>query len=147
MFASKTCLGALALGISLALVPAAMAQNAGSSDLSPWDDNADTVVDSAEFCSGFQDAGVFANWDVNEDDVLTESEFDIGIDDKIGHLDESIGEEAFGEWDTDANGRLTQKEFCEGVHAGYDADENGTLDATELAPMSDHMLEEDPAGH
>lgn len=130
-----TCLGAFGLGLTI--IPAVVAQ-----DLNEWDINADSGIDTEEFCTGFEDLGVFANWDINVDDQLSEEEFDTGISDKIGSLEERFGSGAYDTWDANSDGTLTHAEFCEGAYAGYDADESGVLEEPEFGDVGDDLGDE-----
>lgn len=124
-----------------------------STSFADFDTNADGSLDQEEFSTSFQNnfsesdtdadgslsedefnAANFSNADADDDGFVDEDEFNAG---RTGMFGRFAGDDAFGEFDTDGDGVLTNEEFGTGFSGtdwfkSYDMDEDNTINDTEF---------------
>lgn len=144
MFDRKIITGMAALGLSLGLVaaPATAATHTISNDFGTWDANGDAGIDNQEFCTGFQNAGIYENWDTDADGALSQTEYDAGLGENDAAFEERFGADVFNTWDADNSGALSEQEYCNAAYAGYDADESNVIEEPEFGDVGDDMGDE-----
>jgi hypothetical protein len=71
------------------------------------------------------------DWDGDGDGALADSEFNEGFD----------ASGVFDSWDSDADGALSADEFNAGMYGGYDVDDSGIVEGTEIDAISDDFAE------
>ncbi|GGK54687.1 hypothetical protein [Salinarimonas ramus] len=137
----KECIRLLAVaGFATSLMmTSAIAQEA----FSDWDADGNGSISMEEFETNFGgDTGVFYSWDTNDDNSIGPDELSAGLGDNATAFNERFGDDAFTEWDEDADGMLTETEFNEGVYAGYDADDSGVIEEPEYGDLGDDVGDE-----
>ncbi len=87
------------------------------------------LILSAALTSPSFAADKFADWDINANGRIEANEFGTRFD-KVG---------AFGRWDADRDGRLTESEFRNGVFATYDRDRNKVIEEPEYGDLGDDL--------
>jgi hypothetical protein len=94
----------------------------------------DGSITQAEFDAYVTENGLYADFDVNDDDFIDEDEF--------GAIDFDFGDDAkaYGDWDMDADSRLSNVEFRSGLFKSFDDDENGHWDGDEWDDAGDAGL-------
>ena len=98
--------------------------NAGLYDT--WDRNNDNRLDENEWNTASNDWGLenetWSDWDMNADGFLDTSEFGTGFADTGW----------FGNWDTDRNSMLEEREYTDGLFGQWDGNADGVLDDNEF---------------
>lgn len=102
----------------------------GEEGYSRWDADANTMMDRNEYNTAWNEAGYFGRWDANRDGYIDESEWNAGRNAYMRDLDEGQID-AYNEWDTDADGRLSEEEFRDRAFDVYDTDQDGSLSEAE----------------
>lgn len=113
-----------------------------------WDKNDDNLLDEEEFTAGF-----YETFDQNKDGRISQEEWitvvsDFGIDraadweawdtDGDGFIDRATFDADFAEmgwygaWDADADSRITEREYTDGVFVIWDKNNDNVLDETEI---------------
>ncbi|WP_265499685.1 penta-EF hand family protein [Paracoccus beibuensis] len=126
-----------------------------------WDTDTDSMLSQDEF-----DDGVYGTYDTDASGDLNEAEYGM-TDGAAGfwNRDETVDHQAwdvdgdgvilanefadgwgetgrFGEFDSDADGSLTEDEFTTGIFGEYDADGTGVIEEPELTDVGDDMGDE-----
>jgi hypothetical protein len=122
-------LGAAALAAALLAAAGAVAQEFGE-----WDANADSLIDDAEWNTGFGGTSVLGDWDADDDAAIDEDEWNTGLG--AGGFDAAeFG--AFGDWDENDDDRLDANEFNRGFFNYDDRDDAAGLSEAEFGESED----------
>ena len=119
---------------TLTAAAALLAAPAMAQTLSPtYDIDADGIMTSDEFDTMFVEyASPLTLYDRDGDDLLDASEFAGELN---GDLPRLMDDVTFGSVDLDKDGSISIPEYHAALFAMYDADGDGTLDASEAAAM------------
>ena len=119
---------------TLTAAAALLAAPAMAQTLSPtYDIDADGIMTSDEFDTMFVEyASPLTLYDRDGDDLLDASEFAGEINKDLPRLTDDV---TFGSIDTDDDGSISIPEYHSALFSIYDANRNGSLDASEAAAM------------
>lgn len=138
----------LATAAAAALLAAAsVAPASAQTAFTDWDANGNGGVGPVEWNTGWNSYGAFPSFDLDNDGALSQSELATATGlDETGAIEgaggdnafsDRFGQQAFADWDVNADGMLTQREFFTGVFDGYDGDDDGVIGEDEFAAFSD----------
>lgn len=82
-----------------------------------WDEDRNASLDDREFSNAWGGSEYYSRWDTNNDGFVDEAEWTAGRDTNMQGYDG-----AYGDWDNDADNRLSEDEFREGIYGFYDRD-------------------------
>ena len=83
-------------------------------------------LDDREFGTAWTESGYYDRWDTNADGFLDETEWEAG---RGRYMGDYTG--AFGDWDMDADNRLSEDEFRTGAYGYFDRDQNRMINEEE----------------
>lgn len=90
------------------------------------DIDGDQRLDEGEFNNAWTETRYYGRWDVNNDSYIDEAEWTEGRDRYMGDY---TG--AMGDWDTDADQRLSEDEFRRGIYGYHDRDQDRMISEEE----------------
>lgn len=146
--------GSVEEGVTEALPGDGIGEN-GNVSIETWDRDENGYLSREEFCAGVEQLGLYAAWDADNSGMLEASEvseeifsaYDVNGNGYLdpgewGMLNNDLFETeyAFGEWDEDSDGRISDTEFWDNfstneVLSAWDEDRNG-LDPNEFCSMA-----------
>jgi glycine/D-amino acid oxidase-like deaminating enzyme len=98
-----------------------------------WDTNQDNQIDENEWRAGYKvfrtEPVGWADWDIDASRFLSENEYRAGYN-KAGWT---------RTWDTDGDGRLSEREYSDGLFKRFDRNGDGLLDEKEYRAFQNYL--------
>ncbi|WP_224999822.1 hypothetical protein [Cesiribacter sp. SM1] len=82
-----------------------------------WDEDNSVSLDDREFGNAWGESGYYDRWDANSDGFVDATEWTEG---RGRNMPSYTGD--YSEWDADADDRLSEDEFRQGIYGYYDRD-------------------------